>query len=151
MTFEEKNITVSLINFTLILGYSLIRLFQMISTESFNSTNVIRLWVTTIILAIVLTVAVTIATHIITAIIQAIKSGGEEPEIEDLKDERDKLIDLKGTRVAFFVTSVGTFFAMLSFALGQPPLVMFTIMVVVGLIAQICRDLSRLILYRRGF
>lgn len=151
MSFKEKNITVSLVSFTLILGFFLIRVFQMIQNEGFNSTNVIRLWIIVIVLAIFFTIVATILTHIVSAIIQVIKTGEEDPEIEDLEDERDELIDLRGTRVTYLVSSIGVFLAMLTFALGQPPLVMFTLLIFVGVLAQIIGDISRLSLYRRGF
>ena len=151
MSFQEKNITVSLVNFTLILGFFLIRVFQMIQGGSFNSTNVFRLWGIVIVLAIVVTIFATILTHIVSVIIRAIKTGEEDPKIEDLEDERDQLIDLRGTKVTYFVSSIGVFLAMLTFALGQPPLVMFTLLIFFGVVAQIIGDISRLVLYRRGF
>lgn len=150
MSFQEKNVTVSLVNFSLILGFYLIRLFQMIQDGSFNSTNVFRLWGIVIVLAVVVTILATILTHIVSAIIQAIKTK-EEPDIEDIADERDKLIDLRGTKVTYFVSSIGVFLSMLTFALGQPPLVMFTLLIFFGVVAQVIGDISRLYFYRRGF
>ena len=150
MSFQEKNITVSLVNFILILGVYLIRVFQMIQGGSFNSTNVFRLWGIVIVLAILVTIFATILTHIVSGIIQAIKTK-EEPDIEDIADERDKLIDLRGTKITYFVSSIGVFLSMLTFALGQPPLVMFTLLIFFGVVAQIIGDISRLYLYRRGF
>ena len=151
MTYQEKNITVSLVSFTLILGFFLIRVLQMIQSESVESSDVFRLWLIVIVLAIVFTIAGTILMHILSAIVEAIKTGDDDPEIEDLEDERDKLIGLKGTRVAYIVTSIGVFLAMLTFALGRPPLVMFTLLIFFGLVAQIIGDIARLVLYRRGF
>ena len=152
MTFQEKNITASLVTFSLILGFFLIRVLQMVLGGSFISTNVFRLWWITIGLAIVGTILTTIFAHIIDAIIQAIKTGGEEePEIDDTEDERDKLIGLRGTQVAYIFTSIGVFLAMLTFVLGQPALVMFTLLIFFGIAAQIVGDASRLVLYRRGF
>ena len=151
MSFQQKNITVSLANFTLILIFYLIRMFQLIQSGSFNSTHVFRLWGIVIALAIVVTIFATILTHIVSAIIQAIKTGEENPKIEDFEDERDKFIDLRGTRVTYLVSSIGSFLSMLTFVLGQPPLVMFTLLVFFGVVAQIAGDVSRLYLYRRGF
>lgn len=151
MSFQEKNITVSLVNFTLILGYFLLRLRQMTATEAFTQTNVFRLWVIIIVAAIIVTIAATVLTYIVSAIIQAIKTGDKEPEIEDLADERDRLIDLRGTKVTYTVSSLGVFVAMLTFTFGQPPLVMFTLLIFFGVLAQIVGDASRLLLYRRGF
>jgi hypothetical protein len=151
MSFQEKNITVSLVNFILILGFYLIRVFQMIQGGSFNSTDVFRLWGIVIALAVVVTIFATILTHIFSAIIHAIKTGEEKREIGDIEDERDQLIDLRGTKITYFVSSIGVFLSMLTFALGQPPLVMFTLLIFFGVVAQIIGDISRLHLYRRGF
>ena len=151
MTFKEKNIAVSLVSFTLIMGIFLIAVFSMLLSDNFTSTNVFRLWGITIVLAIVFTIIATILTHIVTAIIEAIRTGNEDPEIEDLEDERDKLIDLKGTRVTYVISSIGVFLAMLTYVFGQPALVMFTLLIFVGVFAQIIGDISRLALYRRGF
>ena len=151
MSFQEKNITVSLVNFTLILGFYLIRLFQMIQGGSFNSTNIFRLWGIIIAIAVVVTIFATILTHIVSAIIHAVKTGEEKSEIEDIEDERDQLIDLRGTKVSYFVSSIGGFLSMLTFVLGQPALVMFSLFILSGVVAQIIGDISRLYLYRRGF
>ena len=151
MSYQEKNTSVSLVTFTLILGYYLISLFQLVQEGEFNDTNVFRLWVITIVLAIIATIVMTILTHIASATIQAIKTGGEEPEIEDIADERDKLIDLRGTKVTYLVSSIGVFLSMLTFVFGQPPLVMFSLLILFGIVAQIIGDISRLYLYRRGF
>ena len=151
MSFQQKNITVSLANFTLILGFYLIRVLQMIQGGSFNSANVFRLWGIIIVLAVVVTIFATILTHIVSAIIQAIRTGGQKPEVEDIQDERDQVIDLRGTKLTYLVSSIGAFLSMLTFVLGQPPLVMFTLLIFFGVLAQILGDVLRLRLYRRGF
>jgi hypothetical protein len=151
MSYQQKNITVSLISFTLILVYFLIRVFQMVQTETFIAENVFRLWGITIAISIVAIIAGTILAHILSSIVQTIKTSDEDPQIEDIEDERDKLIDLKGTRVAYLVSSLGVFVAMLSFVFGQTGLVMFTVLILSGLVAQIAGDISRMVLDRRGF
>ena len=150
MSYQEKNITVSLVNFTLILGFYLIRVLQMIQGGSFNSTNVFRLWGTIIVLAVVVTILATILTHIVSGIIDAIITK-QEPDIKDIQDERDTTIDLRGTKITYFVSSIGGFLSMLTFVLGQSPLIMFTLLVFFGVLAQVIGDISRLYLYRKGF
>lgn len=150
MSYQEKNISVSLVTFTLILGFYLLRLFQMYQDNGLISSNVFRLWGITIALAIVATIVMTILTHIVSAIIHKVKTN-EDPDIADIKDERDQLIDLKGTKTTYLLHSIGVGLSMLTFVLGQPPLVMFSLLILSGLLAQIIGDVSRLILYRRGF
>jgi len=151
MSYQEKNITASLVTFVMILGYFLIRLIQIVQGGIFNSTSIVRLWGFVIAFAVIGTILVTIFTHILSAITQAIKTGEADPKIEDIQDERDQLIDLKGTRVTYTVSSLGVFLSMLTFALGQPTLVMFSLLIFFGVFAQIVGDISRLVLYRKGF
>ena len=158
MSFQEKNITASLVSFSLILVIFLISVLVMVQGDNFTSTNVFRLWGIVIVLAIATTILLTIFTHIVSAIVSAIvhyiKTGDENPEIEDIEhiaDERDKLIDLRGTQVTYTASSIGVFLAMLTFVFGQPALVMFTLLIFFGVLAQVVGDISRLVLYRRGF
>lgn len=151
MSFQEKNITVTLISFILILFFVLNRVFGMVQGEAFTAANVFGMWGTVIFMAIVVTVVAIILTHAIPLIIQARKSGDEELEIDDIQDERDLLIDLRGTRITYSLYSLGVFIAMLTFVFGQSPLVMFTLIIVFGVVAQIVGDILRLVLYRRGF
>ncbi len=151
MSFQQKNVTVSLVNFLLILGFYLIRVTHLIRTENFTLDKIIWVWIIIAVMAIAVTIIGTILTHIISAIIKAIKTGNEDPQVEDIQDERDELIDLKGTRVTNTVYSLSVFGAMLTFAFGQPALVMFTLLILCGVIAQIAGDIFRLRLYRKGF
>ena len=151
MSFQERNITASLVSFSLVMAYFLIRVFQMVQRGSFTSANVFRLWWIVIILAVVITIVLIILSHIGSAIFEVIRTGNEDPKIDDTEDERDKLIDLRGTKITYTVSSIGVFLAMLTFVLGQPALGMFTLLIFFGLFAQITGDISRLVLYRRGF
>jgi len=149
VSFQEKNIAVSLVNFCLILVFYLFRLWQLIASERFEPNQIFRLWVIIIVASIVVTIVATILAHIGAGIVEAIKTKAK-PVMESITDERDKLIDLKGTKTTYTLSSIGTFLAMLTFALGQPPLVMFTLLILVGLLAQIVGDIVRLYFYRRG-
>ncbi len=151
MSFKQKNIIVTLVNFSLILGFYLTRLSHLVQNENFNPTSIFRLWGIVIVLAVVVTIAATILTHIVSAIIEAVRTGNENPKVEDFEDERDKVIYLRGTSLTYAVSSVGGFLAMLSFVLGQPPLVMFVLLIFFGVLAQIVGDIARLVLYQRGF
>jgi len=150
MSFQEKNIAVSLSTFTVILGFYLIRIFQLVQSESFNSTNVFRLWGIIAILAVIGTILATIFTHIAGGIVHKVRTN-EDPHIEDIQDERDQIIDLKGTRVAYTFSSIGVALSMLTFVFGKPPLVMFSLLIFFGVLAQVIADIWRLTLYRRGF
>lgn len=149
MSFKQKNVTATLVSFSLILVYFSIRVLLMIRDGSFIAPNVFRLWVIVIVLAIGATILGTILAHILSAILEAIRTH-REPEIENVEDERDILIDLRGTKVTNVASSFGVLLAMLTFVFGQPPLVMFTLLIFFSIVAQIIGDIARLVLYRGG-
>ena len=122
----------------------------MVQSETFTATNLFWLWGTIALLAVIGTIVVTIFTHIIGGIVHRVKTN-EDPQIEDIQDERDQMIELKGTRVAYTFSSIGVALSMLTFVLGQPPLIMFSLLIFFGVLAQIVADIWRLNLYRKGF
>lgn len=148
MSYKQRNITVSLAIFSLVLAFFSVRILLMLQSGSFESSRIFKLWLTIIIITIAANILGTIIAQIVYSIIHYIRFN-EEPEF--IEDERDDLIELKGTKVANTMFSLGVLLSMLSFVLKQPPLVMFTALIVSGLVAQIVSDVWRLYLYRRGF
>ncbi|MEM9955018.1 MAG: hypothetical protein AAF846_25645 [Chloroflexota bacterium] len=151
MSFKEKTITVTLINFSLILIYVLWRLRRMLATDTFVAERIFNLWGWVIFFAVVVSIIAIILANFGLTLLKAINENNPNPEIDDFEDERDQLIDLRGTRITYSFYSFGVLIAMLTFVLGQSALVMFTVLMVVGLVAQIAGDVTRLVLYRRGF
>ena len=150
MTFHQKNTAVTLVSFSLLLIIFLIRVSRLVRTDNFNDSSVIRLWIFVVGFAVIVTVAGIILTFIATAAIEAAQTGNDDIEIDDTIDERDQLIDLKGTKITYTITSLGSFFAIMAFALGQSALVMITLLLFFGLVGQIAGDANRLRLYQLG-
>lgn len=144
MTFQQKNNAVSLASFSLLLLFFLLRISQLVRSESFNADNVVRLWITVVVLAVVVTVVAIILAHGIPAAVAKTRAGAPQPEIDDTIDERDQSIDMEGTTLTYRMTSLGTFLAMSTFALGHSPLVMFSLLIFFSLIGQIAGDALRL-------
>jgi hypothetical protein len=61
------------------------------------------------------------------------------------------LIGLKGVRASYIAFSLGVLVSMLSFVFGQPPLVMFSLIIFFSIAAEIIGDISQIFLYRKGF
>ena len=150
MPFKQKTTIVTLVNFSLILIFLLVRLFQLNRNGDFIASNVFRLWGITIIMAILISITGTVLTQIVSAVLEAVWSGDENPQVDFFEDERDNLIDLRGTKITYLFSSIGSFIAMLTFYFGQPALIMFTLLILFGIIAQIVGDVARLVLYQRG-
>jgi hypothetical protein len=149
MSNRENSIAVSLVSTLGILAYYLVNIFQMLQGGGLSSAEVFRLWAVVIIASIVLNIAGNIITAIVVNILHAIKTQKDE-EVRLIEDERDKLIGLKGIKVSYIAFSIGVFFSMLTFALGQPPLVMFSLIVFFSLIAETLGDISQFYYYRKG-
>lgn len=149
MSYQEKNITVSLFAHLLIVGYYLFSIFGMLQDGGLVPARVFGLWATVIVAAILVNVIGIILTHILLSIVQAIKTQ-KEPDERFIEDERDKLIALKGGRIAYFTFAVGVFIAMLTFVLGQPPLVMFSLIIFSSIASEVVGNLSQIYLYRKG-
>ena len=150
MSYQEKNITVSLVSHLLIVSYYLFNLFHMQQAGGLVPMKVFSLWAIVIAAAIVTTILGSILTNILLNIVHAIKTRSEQEE-RFIEDERDQLIGLKGSKVSYIAFSLGVLASMLTFAFGQPPLVMFCLLILSSIVAQIIGDLSQLYLYRKGF
>ncbi len=150
MSYQEKNITVSLVSHVLIVGYYLVNLFQMLREGGLVSTRLFSLCAIVILAVIFVNIIANILTHILLSIVHAIKTRTNESE-RFIADERDTLIGLKGTRATYITFSLGVLLAMLTFVFGQPPLVMFSLIILFSIISEIIGDISQIYLYRRGF
>ena len=149
MTYRETNISVSLTSSLLVMVYYLVNWIQMYHEQGLNSAVIFRLWAIVIVATILLNILGNILTSIVLSIIHAIKTqSNKEPRF--IEDERDKLIELKGTKAAYIAFSIGVFLSMLTFAFGQPPLVMFSLIIFFSILAEITGDVLQLSFYRRG-
>jgi uncharacterized membrane protein len=149
MTFQQTHVAVSLVSFILIAIYYVVNWVKMYLSEGLNSERIFTLWIVVIVAGIVLVIAGNILTNIVRAILYAIKTQSDKTE-RLVEDERDKLIGLKGDRVAYITFSIGVFIAMLAFALGQPALIMFSLIILFSLLATITGSFMQLVYYRRG-
>jgi hypothetical protein len=149
MSYEEKNITVSLVSQSLIAVYYVINWFQMYQAGELVANRLFGLWTIVIAANITATIIASILTNILLTILEAIKSRKyEDPQF--IADERDELIGLKGVRLSYFVFSIGVLISLLVFAFGNSPLMMVSLIIFFGVLAQIGGDLLRIYLYRRG-
>ena len=149
MSTRKITISVSLVSTLLILGYYLLNLIPLFQQGDMKPAVVFRLAAVVIIASIVLNIAGNIITMIIINILHAIQTRLEK-EVRMIEDERDKLIGLKGTQVTYVAFSLGVLIAMLTFVIGQPPLVLFSLIIFFSLLAEICGDLAQFYSYSRG-
>ncbi|MBE0670341.1 MAG: hypothetical protein IH588_07120 [Anaerolineales bacterium] len=132
------------------MGFYLVNVFKMVQAGELVSNSLFKLWAVVIITTIAVNIFASILTNILLSILHAIRTRSNEEE-QFIEDERDKLIGLKGTRSSYITFSIGVLLSMLTFVFGQPPLVMFSMIVFFSIVAEIVGDISQIYLYRRGF
>ena len=149
MSIRKVSISVSLVSTLLILSYYLANLIPMFQQGDLNSQQIFRLAAIVIVASVALNIAGNILAHIIINIIHAIQTQSDK-EVRMSEDERDKLIELKGTQISYIVFSLGVLASMLTFVFGQPALAMFSLIIFFGLAAEIIGDLSQFYFDSRG-
>jgi hypothetical protein len=65
-------------------------------------------------------------------------------------DERDKLIELKSTRISHWIFTRGFMLAMGSQAIDMKPWVMFVTLISSGFLSSMVSELARFYFYRKG-
>ena len=149
MTFRQKTVIGTLVSFSLITTYYLVRVLGMLNAGPLESQSMFRLWFLVIGLAVGATIVAIIITQIVAAIATAARTRDPDPQIETIEDERDDLIKLKGSQVTHIAASLGVLASMLTFVLGQPGLIMFASLILSALFAEIIGSIAQLIMYRR--
>ena len=148
MTYQENRVIAYLISALLGVAIYTYYIWQQVQQGSFESTTIASTWGTTVLIVIGVQIVLSIIASIVVSIIQAIITREEEPE---LADERDRLIELKADRLSFMVFGGGFVAAMITLAVGLPPLIMFNLIVYSLFGAGISGYITQLYLYRRGF
>lgn len=146
MSFHEKRSIANIIGTVVIFTLYALWVFGKYSSGELGAENILSFWGKVLLIFIPVTIVAKIIIQIIFNIIYTATTREEGPSFSD---ERDKLIELKGLRVAHIIFSLGFLVAMGSIALGYSISVMF-IITVFGAISEICDQISQLIHYRRG-
>jgi hypothetical protein len=150
MSYQEKNATIAMLSHLLIGGYYCVSLAQILKQGEWVSSSVFALWAVVIIAIILVNIFASVLIYIGLAILYAIRNKTDKPERHSA-DERDALIELKGTKAAYITLSIGVFLALIAFVLAQPPLAVFSLIVFFSIAAQVIGDMFQIYLYRRGF
>ncbi|MFH1198389.1 MAG: hypothetical protein V1720_21990 [bacterium] len=145
---KEKQIIVSLITSTLILGFYSIYVYNNYIAENPEIINDFKFWGTAFLILIPVSIAAQIIIHIIFAITNKIVTNEDIPT---KSDERDKLIELKATRISHWIFIVGFLLSMGSQAIGMQPYVMIVTLVASGFVSSWAEGITQIYLYSKGF
>ena len=99
MTYQEKKSIVNIFSTILVFSVYYWRAFEEYAATSMSFDEELQFWGKTILLIIPISIGIKIVLHILFVILNTIITREKHPGIED---ERDRLIDLKSTRNAFY-------------------------------------------------
>jgi len=149
MSYQEKTIFVNLFSSIVVFaiyGYFMLQQYQagnFVGDEGAQLVGKSILWL------VGGGVVFLIIAHILFNIAYAIFK--REPNPSFVVDERDKLIELRALRVAYYVLGAGFVGGMAALAMGYGVFVTFNIIIVSFFISGLAEGLTQLFLYRRGF
>jgi cell division protein FtsL len=147
MDQKEKQIIVTLCTTILIIGlYSLYVYNKYISVNP-EIINSFKFWGKAFLILIPVAIVAQIIIHIVFAIINKMVTNEDIPYMDD---ERDKLIELKSTKISHWIFTFGFLLAMGSQAIDMKPWVMFVTLFSSGVVSGIVSELARFYFYRKG-
>jgi len=148
MSYQERRALVNFASNVLItVLYSLYMVSRYPDGDAY-SVEVFRFWGTFILILIPVSIAARIIVYIVFVILNTIATREMEPSISD---ERDRLIELKSARLSLYVFSLGFMVAMATLVVDQPPWVMFSVLILAGVLSDALSELTQFYFYRRGF
>ena len=147
MEYQERKSIATIIGTILIFGIYYWFVFQRYHIASLSTEEELQFWSKAILIGIPVSIGGKIVLYILFAIFNTIITKEKLPKFED---ERDKLIELKATRNAFFIFGMGFVVSMFVLAFGYAPYYMFLALIIAGVVSEIFDNLSRLYFHRRG-
>ncbi len=148
MSYHEKRAIVNMFTSVLVTVSYSVYLYVRYLAGGGEFANAPRFWANAFLIFIPISIVANILVTIAFTIHYRLTAHEEEPAITD---ERDKLIELKGSRIALYIFSIGVVLAMVTLAVGMPISVMFITIIYSGLLSSLVDELTQFILYRRGF
>jgi hypothetical protein len=148
MSYHEKRAIVNVLTSVLVMAIYSVYLYVRYLAGGGEFANDPVFWAKAFLVFIPISIVANIIVAIIFTIHYRLTAHEEEPSITD---ERDKLIELKGSRNALFVFSIGVVLSMVTLALGMPLYAMFITIIYSGLLSSVVDEMTQFVLYRRGF
>ncbi len=149
MSYQEKSIFVNLFSSIVVFGIYGYFMLQMYQEGQFVGEEGAQLVGKSVLWLMGAGIVFHIIAHILFNIIYAIVKRESNPSF--VVDERDRLIELRSLRVAYYLLGAGFVGAMVALATGQGVFVAFNILIVSLPVSGLAESLTQLFLYRRGF
>ncbi|KXK27358.1 MAG: hypothetical protein TR69_WS6001000234 [candidate division WS6 bacterium OLB20] len=148
LTKERQNI-ISLFTLLLVSVPYLFYILGRYQTQLPSGQDELHFWAAAILLMIPLRIVAEIIMYILAAIAAAIVTQRED--VDAVVDERDRIIELKGTRNSYFLFAAGFAAALLAVVAGGGITTLFLVLLVTGMASELFGIFSQMFFYRRGY
>jgi len=139
LSYKEKSIWASLISTIIVFGYYFFFAIKVFNNPEIENMMLVGLFIG----AVVFIMLIQIFSQIVIAI-------ANRKEAEKGEDERDNLIELKTTRVSYFILVLGVWITAFSILVISSPIILVNLIMFFFILAEIVGYSLQLIYYRRG-
>lgn len=137
MSFREKSAWISLVSYLAVYGYYFWQVFTAVAAGQMDSLHYAKLLTGLIVLLIMIQIALTILVAV-----------AKPREARAPRDELDKLIDLKATRIGFAVIMIGALTVAAAIALGVPAFYTANGLFLAVIAAEVFKNIAQIVQYR---
>jgi hypothetical protein len=157
MSYQVKRSIVNIFSSIVLTGVYAVIIYNKYQVGDFDAYNIFKFWAVVILifipLSIVARIIIMIFFRIFNEIGTTIKNeitGNDEEAHEHIRDERDRLIDLKASRVSMVIFISGFLVALLTQLLNMDNHLFFISLIGFGLISDIVSEIKTIQYYNKG-
>lgn len=150
MSSGERDAYTGLLTSLIVAVIFYLRISSQFQAGLFDGPDALKNWAQSIMWLILIGIGLAIAVTILFTILYVIVTGEKKPS--DLRDERDWLIEVRGTRIATVIISIGLVAAIMDLAWGGASAIRALSIILIGCSgSEMIKDLFKIYCYRRGF
>lgn len=152
MTYQESKSLTNIFSTIIITGVYAFIVYQRYLNGSVDTTDVFEFWAAAILIFIPVSVVARIFIMVIFSVVNeaVLTAKGEDTSDNDIIDERDKLIELKTTKISLIVFSLGFILALITQVTDMSNHMFFVTLIISGVLAEIVSEVLTVIYYRKG-
>ena len=155
MSYQEKKSLTNIISSVVITTVYAVIIYQKYLDGVLDDSNIFRFWAIVILIfipiSIIARIIILIIYHILEAIVQTSKGKDIDDVIDDVVDEREKLIQMKSNSISMYIFSLGFILALATQLFDVSNHLFFIVIITSGLIMDVVSESLMIRYYRRGF
>lgn len=149
MSFGERDAFSGLLSTLIVAVIFYLRISGQYEAGLFDGPDGLKVWARSVLWLILIGIGVAIAVTVAFTILNVIVTG--EKHTFDLRDERDHMIEHRGSRIGSALTAAGLVAAIVDLAWGNSAVHAFSVLLISCSLSEIAKGLFKIACYRRGF